>query len=276
MKKNIKELIQQRVVVIDGAMGTEIQKKSIPPEAWGEYEGCNELLNTKAPDEIRSIHRAYYKAGADISKANTFGCLPWVLDEYGLGDMCYELTVEGIRRVKEAAAELGLEDETFVACSLGPGTKLPSLGHIEFDEMRAGYELSISAAIDAKADIILFETCQDPLQIKAALIGAEDAFCAKGVRLPVMVSATIETNGSMLIGTDAKTLAAILAPFDILTLGFNCGTGPKEVAKHVKTLSELWGKPISVHSNAGLPQNRGGFTFYPMGPDEFTDRKSVV
>ena len=239
MKKNIKELIQQRVVVIDGAMGTEIQKKSIPPEAWGEYEGCNELLNTKAPDEIRSIHRAYYKAGADISKANTFGCLPWVLDEYGLGDMCYELTVEGIRRVKEAAAELGLEDETFVACSLGPGTKLPSLGHIEFDEMRAGYELSISAAIDAKADIILFETCQDPLQIKAALIGAEDAFCAKGVRLPVMVSATIETNGSMLIGTDAKTLAAILAPFDILTLGFNCGTGPKEVAKHVKTLSEL-------------------------------------
>lgn len=270
MKKNIKELIQQRVVVIDGAMGTEIQKKSIPPEAWGEYEGCNELLNTKAPDEIRSIHRAYYKAGADISKANTFGCLPWVLDEYGLGDMCYELTVEGIRRVKEAAAELGLEDETFVACSLGPGTKLPSLGHIEFDEMRAGYELSIGAAIDAKADIILFETCQDPLQIKAALIGAEDAFVAKGVRLPVMVSATIETNGSMLIGTDAKTLAAILAPFDILTLGFNCGTGPKEVAKHVKTLSELWGKPISVHSNAGLPQNRGGFTFYPMGPDEFT------
>ncbi len=183
--------------------------------------------------------------------------------------MCYELTVEGIRRVKEAAAELGLEDVTFVACSLGPGTKLPSLGHIEFDEMKAGYELSVGAACDAGADLILFETCQDPLQIKAALIGAEDAFAAKGVRLPVMVSATIETNGTMLIGTDAKTLAAILEPFDILSLGFNCGTGPEEVAKHVKALSEVWDKPISIHANAGLPQNRGGHTFYPMGPDEF-------
>ena len=137
MKKNIKELIQQRVVVIDGAMGTEIQKKSIPPEAWGEYEGCNELLNTKAPDEIRSIHRAYYKAGAHISKANTFGCLPWVLDEYGLGDMCYELTVEGIRRVNDAAAELGLEDETFVACSLGPGMQKPTSYSLRHAKIRS-------------------------------------------------------------------------------------------------------------------------------------------
>ncbi len=267
--KDIKKLLQERVVVIDGAMGTEIQKKTLPADVWGEYEGCNELLNIRAADEIRSIHRAYYKAGADISKANTFGCLPWVLDEYGLSDMCYELTVEGIKRVKEAAAELGLEDETFVACSLGPGTKLPSLGHIEFDEMKDGYELAVKAAIDAKADIILLETCQDPLQIKAALIGAQDAFAAKGVALPIMVSATIEMNGTMLIGTDAKTLATILAPFDIVSLGFNCGTGPQEVAKHVRALSEVWSGHISVHANAGLPQNRGGFTFYPMGPDEF-------
>jgi len=267
--KKIEELLKERIVVIDGAMGTEIQKKSIPKEIWGEYDGCNELLNTRAADEIRSIHRAYYKAGADISKSNTFGCLPWVLDEYGLKEMCYELTVEGIRRVKEAAAELGLEDSTYVACSLGPGTKLPSLGHIEFDEMRDGYELSVGAAIDAGADILLFETCQDPLQIKAALIGAEDAFAAKGTRLPIMVSATIELNGTMLIGTDAKTLAAILSSFEILSLGFNCGTGPEEVAKHIKALSEVWSGHISVHANAGLPQNRGGYTFYPMGPGEF-------
>ncbi len=267
--KKIEELLKERIVVIDGAMGTEIQKKSIPKELWGEYEGCNELLNTRAADEIRSIHRAYYKAGADISKSNTFGCLPWVLDEYGLKDMCYELTVEGIKRVKEAAVELGLEDSVYVACSLGPGTKLPSLGHIEFDEMRDGYELSVGAAIDAGADILLFETCQDPLQIKAALIGAEDAFAAKGIRLPIMVSATIELNGTMLIGTDAKTLATILSPFEILSLGFNCGTGPEEVAKHVKALSEVWDGYISVHANAGLPQNRGGYTFYPMGPVEF-------
>ena len=181
MKKDLRELIKQRVVVIDGAMGTEIQKKTLPADVWDmkrptegagvansrnglsercaegktSVEGCNELLNIKAPDEIRAIHRAYYKAGADISKANTFGCLPWVLDEYGLGDMCYELTVEGIRRVKEAAAELGLEDDTYVACSLGPGTKLPSLGHIEFDEIKDGYELAVGAAIDGGADVIL-------------------------------------------------------------------------------------------------------------------------
>lgn len=267
--RDIKKLLDERIVIIDGAMGTELQKLKISAKVWDKYEGCNEYLNISAKDEIRGIHRAYYRAGADISKANTFGCLPWVLDEYGLADMCYELTVEGIKRVKEAADELGLQDTTFVACSLGPGTKLPSLGHIEFDEMKAGYELAVGAAIDARADIILFETCQDPLQIKAALIGAEDAFTAKGSRLPIMVSATIEMNGTMLIGTDVKTLATILAPFDILSLGLNCGTGPEEVAKHVKALSEVWDRHISVHANAGLPQNRGGFTFYPMGPSEF-------
>jgi 5-methyltetrahydrofolate--homocysteine methyltransferase len=266
---NIKDLLETRVVVIDGAMGTELQKLKISAEAWSEYEGCNEYLNISAKDEIRGIHRAYFRAGADISKSNTFGCLPWVLDEYGLGERCHELIVEGIKRVKEAAAELEREDKLFVACSFGPGTKLPSLGHIEFDEMKDGYELSVGAACDAGADVILFETCQDPLQIKAALIGAEDAFVAKGVRLPIMISATIEMNGTMLIGTDAKTLAAILEPFEILSLGFNCGTGPEEVSKHVKALSEVWGKPISIHSNAGLPQNRGGHTFYPMGPIEF-------
>ncbi len=292
--KNIENLLNERVAVIDGAMGTELQKLKISPETWMavglgvdnsqdkpsqaalpvateaiSYEGCNEYLNVAAKDEIRGIHRAYFRAGADISKANTFGCLPWVLDEYGLSHRCCELIAEGIARVKEAAAELGRENDAYAACSFGPGTKLPSLGHIEFDEMKDGYELSVGAAIDAGADIILFETCQDPLQIKAALIGAEDAFTSRGARLPVMVSATIEMNGSMLIGTDAKTLAAILKPFNILSLGFNCGTGPEEVAKHVRAISEVWGGRISVHANAGLPQNRGGYTFYPMSPQEF-------
>lgn len=233
--KNIENLLNERVVVIDGAMGTELQKLKILPDVWGEYEGCNEYLNVAAKDEIRGVHRAYFRAGADISKANTFGCLPWVLDEYGLSYRCCELIAEGIARVKEAAAELGRENDAYVACSFGPGTKLPSLGHIEFDEMKDGYELSVGAAIDAGADIILFETCQDPLQIKAALIGAEDAFTSRGARLPVMVSATIEMNGSMLIGTDAKTLAAILKPFNILSLGFNCGTGPRRGGKACKS-----------------------------------------
>ena len=153
--------------------------------------------------------------------------------------------------------------------SVGPGTKLPSLGHIDYDTMFAGYTEFCLGLIDGGVDIFLIETAQDPLQIKAALHAIQEANRQRDTEIPIMISVTIELSGTMLIGTDAETIATILEPFDILSLGFNCGTGPQQVLKHVKTLSELWGKPISVHSNAGLPQNRGGYTYYPMGPDEF-------
>jgi len=277
--EQIKQLLEQKILVIDGATGTQIQNLEIPSNAWLDdkgisQEGCNELLNATAPKLMREVHNAYAKAGADIIKTNTFGAMPWVLDEYDMGERCYELSKLGAEIVKDVCNEHSTpEKPLFVLGSIGPGTKLPSLGHIHYDEMFEGYKLTALGLIDGGCDIFMLETCQDPLQIKAALHGCEDANKERGVKLPIMVSVTIELSGSMLIGTDAATIVTILEPFDILSLGFNCGTGPDQVKKHLRTLSELCSIPISVHANAGLPQNRGGYTYYPMGPGEFTQKQ---
>ena len=268
----IKDLLKTRFLIIDGAMGTQIQALDIPKEIWGANEGCNEYLNEVYSEGIYKIHKAYAKAGADIIKTNTFGALPWVLDDYGLSEKTYELAKKGAQLVKKACLEYETKEKPrFCAASLGPGTKLPSLGHISYDEMYEGYKIAVLGLIDGGVDLFLIETAQDPLQIKACIHAIEDIQKEKNVKLPIMVSVTIELSGTMLIGTDATTIATILEPFDILSLGFNCGTGPEQVKKHLITLSEIWSKPISIHANAGLPQNRGGYTYYPMGPVEFSD-----
>jgi len=276
VKNAILETIKTRPLIIDGAMGTQLQQRheQIPEEAWEGNEGCNELLNVTAPDIMREIFHAYLNAGADMITTNTFGSFSWVLDEYGIGHRAYELSKAGAERVKEVCVRFSTpEHPRYVLGSIGPGTKLPSLGHIHYDEMVKGYTECAQGLIDGGCDVFLLETCQDPLQIKAALHACQAANVSRGTDLPIMVSGTIELAGTMLIGTDAQTLAVIMEPFDILSLGFNCGTGPEQYTKHVKALSEVWGKPISIHANAGLPQNRGGYTFYPMGPDEFADRQ---
>ncbi len=252
-------------------MGTQLQSMEIPDSAWEGKEGCNELLNATAPEIVRKIHERYAMAGADLIKTNTFGSMNWVLDEYGISKMAYELSKKGCELVKSVCDEYSTpEKPRYCLGSIGPGTKLPSLGHIEYDEMYEGYLQMAEGMIDGGVDIFLLETCQDPLQIKAALHACEDASKESGKDIPVMVSVTIELSGTMLIGTDAATIATIMEPFNILSLGFNCGTGPEQVKKHLQTLSRLWHGPISVHANAGLPQNRGGYTYYPMGPDEFS------
>jgi 5-methyltetrahydrofolate--homocysteine methyltransferase len=275
-KEYILKTIKSRPLIIDGAMGTQLQQRDekIPKEAWEGNEGCNELLNVTCPEILSEIFHAYLTAGADLITTNTFGSFSWVLDEYGIGHRAYELTRAGTELVKKECMKFSTPDQPrFVLGSVGPGTKLPSLGHITYDEMYKGYTEFCLALIDGGVDIFLLETCQDPLQIKAALHACQEASRQRGVEIPIMVSVTIELSGTMLIGTDASTIATILEPFDILSLGFNCGTGPEQVLKHVKTLSELWHKPISIHANAGLPQNRGGYTYYPMGPDEFVAKQ---
>ena len=268
--KSLETLLKEKVLILDGAMGTQIQNLEIPIEVWEGNEGCNELLNVTYADEMTAIHAAYANAGADIISSNVFGALPWVLDDYDIGERTYELAKAGAVCAKRACEMHTSEEKPrFVAGELGPGTKLPSLGHITYDEMYAGYKIAAEGLIDGGVDLFLLETCQDPLQIKAALHACQDIMQEKSVKLPIMISVTMELSGAMLIGTDAKTIATIIEPFDIFSLGFNCGTGPEQVKKHVKTLSENWGRPISVHANAGLPQNRGGVTFYPMGPEEF-------
>ena len=275
-KEYILKTIKNRPLIIDGAMGTQLQQRDekIPKEAWEGNEGCNELLNVTCPEVLNEIFHAYLTAGADFITTNTFGSFSWVLDEYNIGNRAYELTRAGAKLVKDECAKFSTpEHPRFCLGSIGPGTKLPSLGHIDYDEMYEGYTEFCLALIDGGVDVFLLETCQDPLQIKAALHACQEANRQRCVEIPIMVSVTIELSGTMLIGTDASTIATILEPFDILSLGFNCGTGPEQVLKHVKTLSEIWGKPISVHANAGLPQNRGGYTYYPMGPDEFADKQ---
>ena len=275
-KEYILNTIKKRPLIIDGAMGTQLQQRedNIPKEAWEGKEGCNELLNVTCPEVLSDIFHAYLTAGADLITTNTFGSFAWVLDEYEISDRAYELTRAGAELVKKECEKFSTpEHPRFCLGSIGPGTKLPSLGHITYDEMFDGYTTFCEALIDGGVDLFLLETCQDPLQIKAALHACEAANTNKNTNIPVMVSTTIELSGTMLIGTDATTIATILEPFDILSLGFNCGTGPEQVLKHVKALSEVWHKPISVHANAGLPQNRGGYTYYPMGPDEFASHQ---
>ncbi|MDY3200257.1 MAG: homocysteine S-methyltransferase family protein, partial [Arcobacter sp.] len=271
MKELIENLISKKVLIIDGAMGTQLQIADIKKEEWLfedlDLEGCNELLNLTAPHILETIHDNYAKAGADLICTNTFGSMPWVLDEYNIGHMSYELSKLGASLVKKSCEKYSTpEKPRFCVASIGPGTKLPSLGHIKYDEMYEGYKIMAKGLVDGGTDIFLLETCQDPLQIKAALHALNDV----APQIPIMVSVTIELSGTMLIGTDAMTIAAIMAPFNILSLGFNCGTGPVQVHKHIKTLSQVCKFPISVHSNAGLPQNRGGKTYYPMQPEEFT------
>lgn len=271
IKEQILQLIKKRPLIIDGAMGTQLQTYGVPDEAWIDengqnQEGCNELLNKTAPQILEKIHNAYAMADADLIKTNTFGSMPWVLDEYGLSHMSYELSRLGCEITKKICEQYSTDEKPrFVLASIGPGTKLPSLGHITYDEMYDGYCTMAKGLVDGGADVFLLETCQDPLQIKAALHALQDT----APLIPIMVSATIELSGTMLIGTDAQTIATIMEPFDILSLGFNCGTGPEQVKKHLEVLSESSNKYLSIHANAGLPQNKGGYTFYPMGPDEF-------
>jgi len=266
VKETINRLIEERILVIDGAMGTQIQDLEVPKEAWIDHkgrdqEGCNELLNDTAPELIGRIHKRYAMAGADLIKTNTFGTMPWVLDEYDLGERAYELSQKGAQLVKQICIEYSTpEQPRFVLGSIGPGTKLPSLGHIHYDEMYAGYKIVAEGLIDGGCDIFLLETCQDPLQIKAALHACQDANSAKGTDLPVMVSVTIELSGSMLIGTDAATIVTIMEPFDILSLGLNCGTGPEQAKKHLKVLSELCNIPLSIHATDEFTAKQLEFT----------------
>ncbi|WP_257004321.1 homocysteine S-methyltransferase family protein, partial [Helicobacter pullorum] len=278
MKKKLQELIQKQVLILDGAMGTEIQKRE--NIKWGRnakgesLAGCTEALNLYSPQIIYEIYTSYLQAGANIITSNTFGAMEWVLAEYEMQEHSKEIAKLGVQLAKEAILKHkpleNQKDALFVAGSLGPGTKLPSLGHIDYDTMFLGYCKVVSGFKEANVGLILLETAQDPLQIKAALHAIREI----DKEIPIMVSATIETNGSMLIGTDIATLFYILEPFDIFSLGINCGLGPDLAKKYLLELSQVSKFPISIHANAGLPQNKGGVTYYPMEAEEFSEIES--
>ncbi|MEO0406206.1 MAG: homocysteine S-methyltransferase family protein, partial [Cyanobacteria bacterium P01_A01_bin.135] len=262
---------ERPVLVFDGAMGTSLQTQNLTAEDFGgpQYEGCNEYLVVSKPEAVARVHREFLEAGADVIETDTFGGASVVLDEYGLGDRAYELNVKAAQLAKRVAAEYSTpEKPRFVAGSMGPTTKLPTLGHIDFDSMKATFVEQAEGLYDGEVDLFIVETCQDVLQIKAALSAIEQVFEAKGVRRPLMVSVTMETTGTMLVGSDAAAMLAILEPYPIDILGLNCATGPDRMADHIRYLSAHSPFVVSCIPNAGLPENVGGHAHYKLTPME--------
>ncbi|MEA5447291.1 methionine synthase [Leptolyngbya sp. CCNP1308] len=259
------------VMVFDGAMGTNLQVQNLTAEDFGgpEYEGCNEYLVFTNPKAVETVHRGFLEAGADVIETDTFGGTAIVLAEYDLADRAYELNKTAAALARRVADEYSTPDKPrFVAGSMGPGTKLPTLGHIDFDTLKDSYVDQAKGLIDGGVDLMLVETCQDVLQIKAALNGIEEAFVATGTRLPLMVSVTMEQQGTMLVGTEMAAALAILEPYPIDILGLNCATGPDLMKDHVRHLAEQSPFVISCIPNAGLPENVGGNAVYRLTPME--------
>src|SRR5579863_3415652 len=231
------QTVRQRVVIYDGAMGTNIQKRNPTLDDYWGKENCSEVLVLSRPDIIRDIHADFFAAGCDVVETNTFGGTSIVLSEFGLGDRVAEINLAAVKLAKDIAQQFSTKDRPrFVAGSMGPTTKLPSLGHITFDAMVATYVEQALALIEGGVDVLLIETCQDLLQAKIATIGVLDAMRKSGKRLPVAVQVTLQETGTMLLGTEIGAALTALEPFDVDILGLNCATGPKEMNDAVRYL----------------------------------------
>ena len=259
------------VLVFDGATGTSLQGQDLTAEDFGgpELEGCNENLVITKPEAVKAVHRQFLEVGCDVIETDTFGAASIVLAEYGLEDKAFELNKRAAELAREMADAFSTpEKPRFVAGSMGPTTKLPTLGHIDFDTMRDSFREQAEGLIAGDVDLFIVETCQDVLQIKAALQGIEEAFEATGERRALMVSVTMETTGTMLVGTDIAAVVSILEPFPIDILGLNCATGPEQMKEHIRYLSEHSPFTVSCIPNAGLPENVGGVAHYRLTPVE--------
>jgi 5-methyltetrahydrofolate--homocysteine methyltransferase len=262
---------EQPVLVFDGATGTSLQQMQLTADDFGgaALEGCNENLVFTRPDAVQAVHRQFLEVGCDVIETDTFGATSIVLAEYDLQDQAFALNKRAAELAREMADQFSTPDHPrFVAGSFGPTTKLPTLGHIDFDTMKASFREQAEGLIAGDVDLFIVETCQDVLQIKAALQGIEEAFAATGERVPLMVSVTMETTGTMLVGSDIAAVVAILEPFPIDVLGLNCATGPEQMKEHVRYLSQHSPFVVSCIPNAGLPENVGGVAHYRLTPVE--------
>ncbi len=270
--KELLEILERRILVFDGATGTSLQTQNLSPDDFGgeSLVGCNEYLNISRPQAPEKVHRGFLDVGVDVIETNSFGGASIVLAEYGLADKSYEINRRSAEIARKAADEYSTpERRRFVAGSIGPTTKLPSLGHIEFDDMRESYKIQVKGLVDGGVDLLIIETCQDLLQTKAALAAIHEFFEETGKEVAVIVSITIETMGTMLMGTEISAALTTIEPYDIVTVfGMNCATGPKEMEENVRYLCENSPKPVFVMPNAGLPENIGGQACYHLTPDE--------
>ncbi|PIE73680.1 MAG: 5-methyltetrahydrofolate--homocysteine methyltransferase [Deltaproteobacteria bacterium] len=267
-------LTEHELIIVDGACGTNLQKMNIPQEAWQGKDGCNELLNSTAPEVITALHSGFVAAGAMVIETNTFGASRIVLEEYGLEDQAEALNHAGVECARKA---VNGKSNVYIGGSIGPGTKLPSLGHISVEEMARAQEEQVRALIEAGVDLLIIETCQDLLQIKTTLTTCFSLFEDMQKDIPIMVSVTIENTGTMLVGTDIATAAVTFEPFPLFSFGMNCATGPAEMESHLRYLSANWPGRISCVPNQGLPEVIDGKTCYPLTPEQYAlDMKRFV
>jgi 5-methyltetrahydrofolate--homocysteine methyltransferase len=276
MRPDLLSVMSERVVVADGAMGTMLQAAGGPEglslDDFEGHEGCNEILNVSRPDVVKTVHSEYFAVGVDAVETNTFGCNLANLGEYGISDRIYELSESGARLAREVANDWSTDEHPrYVIGSIGPGTKLPTLGHAPYAALRDAYQQEVAGLLDGGADALLVETAQDLLQAKAALIGAKRAMKAAGRKIPLIAQVTIEQTGTMLLGSEIGAALTALTPLGIDLIGLNCATGPAEMTEHLRHLAEYSQLPLSCMPNAGLPVLGKNGAEYPLTPAELAE-----
>jgi 5-methyltetrahydrofolate--homocysteine methyltransferase len=263
------DLLQEKIIIGDGAMGTSIQSYNLSADDFHGLEGCNELLVVSKPEVITEIHASFFKAGADLAETNSFGSCPHVLAEYGIADRAYEISKKAAELAAATAKEFSSNAQPrFVAGSIGPGTKLVTLGHISFDELFQSYVVQMRGLIDGGADLLQIETCQDLLQIKCSVIAAHEAMKVCKKKVPIVVTFTVETNGTLLLGTEVTAALMVLESLDVDMVGLNCATGPDLMQENVRFLGKHSKRPVAILPNAGLPRNVGGHAVYDLTPED--------
>jgi 5-methyltetrahydrofolate--homocysteine methyltransferase len=268
----LREALASRIVVADGAMGTMLQAQDPTLDDFEQLEGCNEILNVTRPDIVRSVHEEYFQAGVDCVETNTFGANQSAMTEYDIPERIEELSAAGARLAREVADDFATDGRPrFVLGSIGPGTKLPTLGHTEYATLRDGYQANAAGLIAGGADALVVETMQDLLQVKAALIGSRRAMTAAGVNLPLICSVAVETTGTMLLGSEIGAALTALEPLGIDLIGLNCSTGPAEMSEHLRYLARHSRIPLTCMPNAGLPVLTKDGAHYPLSPSELAD-----
>ncbi len=271
-KKPLLQAMSERVLVADGAMGTMLQAADLTLADFEDHDGCNEILNVTRPDVVAGVHRAYFDVGVDAVETNTFGANWANLAEYDIVERIYELAESGARIAREVADSYSDGKDRYVLGSVGPGTKLPSLGHTHFRVLRDAYQEETRGLIDGGADAILIETAQDLLQAKAAIIGARRAITtAAGVEIPIIAQVTVETTGTMLLGTEIGAALTALRTIGVDAIGLNCATGPAEMSEHLRYLAQNADLALTCMPNAGLPQLTSDGAYYPLTPQELAD-----
>ncbi|MFI5726584.1 methionine synthase [Streptomyces cyaneofuscatus] len=273
----LREALATRVVVADGAMGTMLQAQDPTLEDFENLEGCNEILNITRPDIVRSVHEEYFAVGVDCVETNTFGANHSAANEYEIADRIFELSESGARIAREVADEFGAKDgrQRWVLGSIGPGTKLPSLGHITYDVLRDGYQKNAEGLLAGGSDALIVETTQDLLQTKSSIIGARRAMEALGIDVPLVCSLAFETTGVMLLGSEIGAALTALEPLGIDFIGLNCSTGPDEMSEHLRYLARHSRTPLMCMPNAGLPVLTKDGAHFPLGPDGLADSQET-